>query len=87
MTLESKSGDYKKNVKPQVYPDRIEIVNENRHAVRKYAVSLSTPFNVEGLRNNPKVYDVYQEGNLWIVRVNEIAPRILANPGKETIWL
>ena len=87
ITLESKATDYGAKIRTQIYHDRIEVVNHNNHEIRKLAVCVTSPPNVQSLMNNPKVYDVYPEGNSWIIRINRIPAKVLQNPGKETIPL
>jgi len=86
INMETEAGDYQKNMKAEINSERIEITNDNSEAVRKYAIRVHTIKDVEKLRKDPKVDDVYQEGAQWVIIVKEIPPKRLQHSGKETVW-
>lgn len=87
VNIETEASDYQGHIKVETSSERIEITNDNDRTIRNYAIHVQTLNDVGKLRKDPKVYDAYQEGSYWVIRIKEIPARRLEQSGKEIIWL
>jgi hypothetical protein len=69
-----------------VFPDRIELTNDNNFVVKNYALTVRSVPSVDKLRGDSKVYDVYPSDGQMTIRVAEIPAMTMAHQGRQTIW-
>ena len=64
--------DYRAKIRECADTDRIQIINENQIDIRNFIFSISKDVDISQLRRDPRVQDVYSEGNLWFIKIHEI---------------
>jgi len=85
--IEHKEEEYRHKIQEEINPNRIIITNQNDLPVRNYVFSLPKQTDVSRLKDDPRIYDLYPDGRLWIVKIREIPAAGIHDPERMTILI
>jgi hypothetical protein len=79
--------DYRNAIHANFPPGKIQVTNDNPQSVSRYAVRVPKILHKQSLKHDPKLYDMYDEGNETVIIFREIPARVSSISGQETIWI
>ncbi len=85
--IEYKDLEYRNNITEDINPNKIVITNRNDLPIRNYVFGLPKQTNVDRLRDDPRINDLYPSDHLWIVKINEIPAAGIHEPERMTILI
>ncbi|MGI0086468.1 MAG: hypothetical protein ACREBI_00700 [Nitrosotalea sp.] len=86
VVLERKRDDRATKINPEFSHDRIAVINSNDIPVKNYKIELPdklTQNNRENLEKDPRVDEVFPEGDKWYMTIKEVKEKTLSEAHRE----